>query len=88
MMRDDKHWKLDRRIPIAVIGALVMQMMGAIIWVTELDARVSYVENQSLGNINANEKFARLEERLDAIRQNVDSIKRDVSQITDRLLKK
>jgi Tfp pilus assembly protein PilO len=84
---EDNKWKLDRRIPIAVIVTLAMQIIGALIWATELDARVSSIEQQSVTSSTANEKFARLEERLDGIRENVDSMKRQLEHLTEHLLK-
>jgi len=83
-----KCWRLDKNIPIAVIIAFILQVIGAIIWITELDARVSNVEHQSTLLAPANEKFARLEERLDHIKEDTDSLKRQLDRITDRLFKK
>lgn len=83
----NKYWKIDRNIPIAVLIALVLQIVGAIIWVTELDARVNNVEHQSMLLAPSNEKFARLEERLDHIKEDLNSLKQQLNQITNRILK-
>lgn len=87
MIERNKHWVIDKRIPIAVIIAFILQVIGAVIWVTELDARVNIVERQSELLSPTNEKFARLEERLDNIKGDLSSVKRQLDQITNRLLK-
>ncbi len=81
----DKNWRLDRRIPAIVILTLVIQMSGIIIWATELNARVYAVEQQSISSAVLNEKFARLEERLDAVKQNIEATRRDVEHINNML---
>ena len=88
MRTESKHWTLDRRIPIAVIIAIILQIGMALIWATDLDARVGYIEHQSSRYSGNNEKFARIEERLDSIKENVDSIKHQLEQLTYRLLRK
>lgn len=88
MTKDDNHWRIDRRIPIVVIIALVMQAIGAIVWATELDARVNNIEQQSINGAIANEKFARLEERLESLKENIYAIRRQLDQFTDSRIKK
>lgn len=84
MIREDKHWKLDRRIPIAVITALLMQIFAAVIWVTELDARVNNIESQSIGTAAVNERFARLEERLESLKESLFVVRHQLDQLIDR----
>ncbi|MDE3060250.1 MAG: hypothetical protein KGJ06_04505 [Pseudomonadota bacterium] len=82
------HWKVDRRVPVAVILALLVQMGGALIWATQLDARVGDIERVATGTSSLNEKFARLEERLKDMKDNIDGMRRQLDQLTDRVLKK
>ena len=88
MTKDDNHWRIDRRIPIVVIISLVMQAIGAIVWATELDARVNNIEQQSINGAIANDKFARLEERLESLKENIYAIRRQLDQFTDSRIKK
>jgi len=37
---DDKHWHLNRRVPIALIITIIMQTIGIVWWATSLSARV------------------------------------------------
>jgi hypothetical protein len=87
MMKElyERHWVLDRRVPIAVIVTLLFQMSGALVWATQLDARVGDIERQSISSAGLNEKFARLEERLDDMKQNLASMKHQLDHLTDRL---
>lgn len=83
-MEQDDSWKLDRRIPVAFILAIFLQFAGAIIWATELDARVSQIEKQNMGAAALYEKLARIEERMDYMKQDVASIKRQLDRFGDR----
>lgn len=77
---------LGRHIPLTVVFTLLVQAGGILIWATQLDARVNVIEQQSMNTTSMNEKFARLEERLDGMRQNIDDMKRQLNRLTDRLL--
>ena len=87
-MRDsyERHWMVDRRVPIAVIVTLLVQMGGALVWATQLDARVADMERASITGANLNEKFARLEERLDNMKQDTAAMKRQLDHLTERLI--
>lgn len=71
---------------MTVVFTLLVQAGGILIWATQLDARVNVIEQQSMNTTSMNEKFARLEERLDGMRQNIDDMKRQLNRLTDRLL--
>lgn len=80
--------KSPLRIPTAIIISLLMQASVILIWATQLDARVNGVEQHMLGNQGLNERFAKLEERLDDVKQNVGDIKRQLEFLTQNLLEK
>jgi len=80
-------FKMERRIPLTVIAVLLVQLASALIWATQLEARVSGVEKESVSANTLNEKFARLDERLDGMKQNLEEMKHQIDRITDRLLK-
>jgi Tfp pilus assembly protein PilO len=86
--QESNHWKVDKRIPIALIITLGMQMIGAVIWATELDARVGVIERQRYDGAQLKEQFARLDERLDSVRQELDRMNHRLDKITERLIKK
>lgn len=80
------RWQLDRRIPLAIVLTLLMQLAGALFWAAQLDARVIRVEQQSLGIAQLNVRFARLEERLDNVKQDTDTMKRLLAHLAQQLL--
>jgi hypothetical protein len=88
MMKIDNAWRLDKRVPVAVIVAMLLQLAGILIWATQLDARVSSMEQQMVGSPALGEKFARLEERLEYMKQDVQYIKHQLERLADRMSKK
>ena len=40
----ETHWHLDRRVPVGIIAAVLIQTIGMIIWATKLDSRVGVLE--------------------------------------------
>lgn len=79
--------RLRIRLPAAIILSLLMQAAAILVWATQLDARVNGIERQSVNNSQLNEKFARLEERLDSLKQSMGDLKRQLDRLTDKLLK-
>lgn len=43
-MSHDKHWHLDRRVPLAIVFSLVLQTVYFTIFLTRLDDRVNVLE--------------------------------------------
>ena len=76
------------RIPLTLISMVLMQGCMILIWATQLDARVNGVEQQIFNSRNLNEKFAKLEERLDDVKQGMSDIKRQIEQLTQCVMKK
>ena len=85
---EEEPEKLSYRcIPHAVILTLVMQVAGILIWATQLDARVNGMEQQSVSNSAFNEKFARLDERLDNMKEDMSGLKHQLDRLTEHFLK-
>jgi len=70
-------WHLDRRVPVTIILALVLQTMGGVWWGARLDARVesntarlaaaeALLTNQIAERSAMVERLARIEERANA----------------------
>jgi hypothetical protein len=87
MMRIDhsnSRWRIDKRVPVAVIIAMILQIAGILVWATQLDARVGGVEQQLQGESLLLEKFARLEERLEFLKRDVEGIGRKIDTMQER----
>lgn len=88
MKKHNQEWALDKRVPIAVVMMILMQVVGMFVWAVSLEARVEHVERQGTGNASHSEKLARIEERLEYMKQDTDAIKRQLGFITNRLIGK
>lgn len=44
MIDDHQTWHLDRRVPVGIIIAIIIQTIGILIWATKLDSRVGVLE--------------------------------------------
>jgi hypothetical protein len=62
-------WRLERRIPLTFILAAAAQVLALIIWAVWLEARVAALEVEQPTLRNLSERFARIEERMDAVRE-------------------
>lgn len=82
------HWQIDKRIPLAIIFTLMMQLFGALFWAAQLDARVMRMEQQSMSQRHLNERFARLEERLDNVKADTDSMKQLLANMAEKLFRR
>lgn len=72
---DDKHWHLDRKVPIALIVTLAIQTGCFIWWLASVNARVEQLERQSAGQAPHLERIVRLETKMDAIFSTLAEIK-------------
>ncbi len=41
---DDRHWHLDKRVPVALIITILLQTVAAVWWAASLSARVDVLE--------------------------------------------
>ena len=44
----DTHWHLDKRVPLAIVFAILLQTIYFTIFLTRLDDRVGYLEKDSV----------------------------------------
>ena len=76
-----------RRISLALVMTIVVQVASILIWATQLNARVNGMEQQCAATGALSEKFARLDEHLDGMKQDLSGVKHQLDRLTDRLLK-
>lgn len=43
---DSDRWRIDRRLPVALVGAIALQTAMAVWWASDLDGRVASLEEQ------------------------------------------
>lgn len=67
-------WRLDRKIPVALILSLVVQGGTFLYWGGRMSQRVDYVEEAVHASQRLDERVTRLEEQSKAIKEGVDRI--------------
>jgi len=86
------EWHLDKRIPIALVFAILVQTAGIGIWVGTLQSRVSSIEARQSENIamlsgltqtriQTGERLATLEENARTIRSLLERIDRKLESV-------
>jgi Tfp pilus assembly protein PilO len=79
-------WHLDKRVPITIIMAVIVQTAGLVLWAGKLDSRVQNLEQQSIQSalsiegLKASQNsvavgLARIEERQSIMNENLREIK-------------
>ena len=92
-----EQWHLDKRVPIALILAIVVQTSGAIWWASSMTERMGQIErrmdseaaqSQNVENLVASQatQIAVLVERIEAQNRNVDRLSQEVAS-TNGLLR-
>jgi hypothetical protein len=73
--REPDHWQVDRKIPLALIGAVLLQTAGMSWWASGMSMRVEQLERQAAGISSQSERIVRLEEKVGGIQQGIAEIK-------------
>lgn len=72
---DISNWRVDKRIPIALLVTLFLQIGAALVWATQLNSRVGALEHELIGTADFAEKLARIDERIQGMKEDIESIK-------------
>lgn len=70
-----RHWHLDKRVPIALIFAILLQTAGLLIWGATLSERVSNLERRADFVAPQGDRLTRVEVKVDNIVDSVNEIK-------------
>ena len=81
-MNHEKPFRLDRRIPIALVFAFVLQTGGALFWAGSAAQRISEVERQTQVNSSAVERVVRLEAQVNAMHEQLSRIETKIDQLS------
>lgn len=83
MQEHDKHWSLDRRVPIALIWTLLAQTAAAVWWAagqSELNAS----QERRIAALEAQRSSERLSERMHSLEAQMIDAKQLLLRIDDR----
>lgn len=67
-------WRIDKRIPVSMLAAILMQSVAVVIWAMSLESRVLFLEKTAING-----------EQITTIRLDVASMKQDVLELKDDL---
>lgn len=74
-------WEWDRKIPIGLVVAMVLQTLTDIWWAANLDSRVVMQEEWFKKNQHLADKVFRLEERLIAIHKEINELEARLNNV-------
>jgi hypothetical protein len=77
-------WHLDRRVPIAIILAIVGQTVLGGIWIGRMEARIQALEEWQRGNARIDARLAVLENQNLEIRRSLDEMNGNLRRLWDR----
>jgi hypothetical protein len=78
MTNETTTWQLERKIPLGIIIAIMVQSVAAIWWAAKIDARVVMQEEWFQKSQDLAEKVSRLEERFISLHE-------DSNELEERL---
>jgi len=81
---EQKHWSVDKRVPIALIFTIVIQSAGIIWWASELSSRVTSLEEYRTTTVTFDSRIVRLETNAENIRQTLQLISDKLDRLIER----
>ena len=78
---EQARWHLDKRVPIALILAILIQTAGALTWAGAATERINQLERQATGGSDLGERAARLEEQVAFTREQLERIEEKLDRI-------
>ena len=72
MGQSPTHWHLDKKVPIALIAAIVMQTVMGGVWLGSVQERVARNERDMASASDQGERLARIETLLETIEARLD----------------
>lgn len=93
MARDrgyDSEWHFDRKVPIGIIMAIVLQTLGMVVvgtaWKADVDNRILQLERSDADRKPQEARLIRLEERLNSALSILNDINRKMEHASNRPL--
>lgn len=71
----DTQWHLDKKVPLALIGTIVMQTIMVTWWAANASARLEAVEKKVEAAAPQAERIVRLEEKIGVVQQGINELK-------------
>jgi hypothetical protein len=71
----DNAWHLDKKVPIALILAILMQTGGMVWWAASASERINALERRAEMTAPQGDRLTRVETRLEAVQDGISEIK-------------
>lgn len=71
----DKKWHIEKGVPLALIGTLVMQSVVIVWWASSISQRVNELERNAMAAVPRLESVIRLETKVDVINSTLQELK-------------
>jgi hypothetical protein len=80
----ESHWSLDKRVPLALILALVTQTGGAVWWASAQSSRLDSAETRisAIEAVKVDTRLVRLEEAMANLKPQLDRIETKLDRLT------
>ncbi len=75
MKADDGNWHLDKKVPIAMIMAIILQTGGMVWWAASASERLNALERKADASAPQAERLARVETNLESVKDGILEIK-------------
>lgn len=72
--RYESNWHLDKKVPIAMIGTIILQTIGIVWFAASLFYRVEALERQQLASSPQGDRITRMEVKVENIERGVTRI--------------
>lgn len=83
MQEQDKHWSVDRRVPIALIWTLLAQTAAAVWWASG-QSELNSAQERRIAALEAQRNSERLSERMHSLEAQVSDAKQLLLRIDER----
>jgi hypothetical protein len=74
--REDNKWHLDKRVPLALIFAIVVQTIVVVSWLASLGERVNGLERTRDATAPQSDRLTRVEVKIEGIQATTERIER------------
>ena len=75
-----EDWHLDKKVPIALVGAIMLQTFGFGVWAENLNLRLANLEAQ---NPTSTAEFAKLEAAREAAALQLNTVQGDIKSLLE-----
>jgi Tfp pilus assembly protein PilO len=80
-----ENWHLDKKVPIALIVALILQFGAWAWWTSKLDSRLTNIEEAQQHQKTHSERLVRLESSKEEVSRRLDKIEGKLDILIDKL---